>query len=107
MATMLPPSLGRAEGQPLLMGEAEVYEQLRLAAPSDWIVLHSLRLKAHSRKKTGEADFVVITTSGVIVLEVKGGINRRNASGEWIQEKRGYPERRKNERKAHCSWCIS
>lgn len=97
MATMLPPSLGRAEDQPLLVGEAQVYEQLRLAAPSDWIVLHSLRLKAHSRKKTGEADFVVITTSGVLVLEVKGGINRRNTRGEWIQEKKGYPERRKNE----------
>ena len=35
--------------------------------------LHSLNLSQHEYKKWGEADFVVVSAAGVLILEVKGG----------------------------------
>jgi hypothetical protein len=36
-------------------------------------VFHSLNIPKHERKQFAEADFVVVSTRGVIILEVKGG----------------------------------
>ncbi|GGQ22806.1 nuclease-related domain-containing DEAD/DEAH box helicase [Shewanella litoralis] len=36
-------------------------------------VFHSLNIPKHERKQFAEADFVVVSTLGVIILEVKGG----------------------------------
>ena len=37
------------------------------------IAFHSLNLAEHSRKRMAELDFVLVSTSGIVVLEVKGG----------------------------------
>lgn len=44
---------------------------------------HSLRLRSHHERKTGEADFVILTTNGVLVIEVKGGEVSRGKDGVW------------------------
>ncbi|ABG42598.1 NERD domain-containing family protein [Paraglaciecola sp. T6c] len=97
MAQMIPPTPGEAGDERVPYGEQEVFTQLKKHTPDDWLVLHSLRLKNHEFKKSGEADFVVITDQGVLVIEVKGGKNYRNKAGKWVQEKRGKPDREKNE----------
>lgn len=42
----------------------------------DWrsaVVLHSLGLSEHVTNVSGEVDFVVISTEGILCIEVKGG----------------------------------
>src|SRR3954447_25499056 len=34
---------------------------------------HSLNLSEHEYKKWGEADFVIVSAAGILILEVKGG----------------------------------
>lgn len=97
MALMIPPSPATAVDTPVPQGELIVFEQLKNNTPDDWVVLHSLRLKTHDFKKSGEADFVVITDKGVLVIEVKGGQNHRNEKGQWVQTKRGSKDRVSNE----------
>lgn len=54
-------------------GERIVYERLGQDLPADWVVLHSLGLPKHGKKIWGEADIVILSTSGIFALEVKGG----------------------------------
>lgn len=61
-----------------------------------WICLHSLGLARHDTKRLGEVDFVLVTTHGVFVLEVKGGRIRRQG-GTWIHTDRFGREHVKNE----------
>jgi hypothetical protein len=75
MAKMLPaaPS-GHTESK----AELVVFKRLRDDCPDDWVILHSLGLSGHRRKPWAEADFVIISNLGVLVIEVKGGhIERR------------------------------
>lgn len=97
MATMFPPTSVEPGDKSVPWGEQEVFNELKRNTPDDWVVLHSLRLKTHEFKKSGEADFVVITDKGVLVLEVKGGENHRNEKGQWVQTKRGSNDRVSNE----------
>lgn len=97
MALMIPPIPAEAHDKPLPQGELDVFEQLKKNTPNHWVVLHSLRLKTHDFKRSGEADFVVITDKGVLVLEVKGGNNHRNEKGQWVQTRRGRDDRVSNE----------
>ena len=97
MALMIPPMPAEAGDKRVPQGELDVFEQFKKNTPDDWVVLHSLRLKTHEFKKSGEADFVVITDKGVLVLEVKGGENHRNEKGQWVQTKRGSNDRVSNE----------
>jgi hypothetical protein len=97
MALMIPPMPAEAGDKRVPQGELDVFEQFKSNTPADWVVLHSLRLKTHEFKKSGEADFVVITDKGVLVLEVKGGENHRNEKGQWVQTKRGNNDRVSNE----------
>ncbi|MCU8005728.1 nuclease-related domain-containing DEAD/DEAH box helicase [Shewanella sp. SM96] len=93
MAQMIPPIPIESSDKPVPKGELDVFEQLKNHTPANWLVLHSLRLKNHEFKKSGEADFIVITDKGVLVLEVKGGENHRNHDGYWVQSKKGYRDR--------------
>jgi hypothetical protein len=73
--------------------EIVVYDALRTGLPDDWVFLHSLWLKTHPRKLDAEADFVLITPSSVLVLEVKGGIVWRDEKGWHNADLRGKEER--------------
>jgi hypothetical protein len=51
----------------------------------DWMCLHSLGLARHATKRRGEIDFLLITRSGIFVLEVKGGrVSRDNGIWKFI-----------------------
>jgi hypothetical protein len=39
-----------------------------------YIAFHSINLPTHTSKFVGETDFVVLTTSGILIIEVKGSI---------------------------------
>jgi superfamily I DNA/RNA helicase len=97
MAQMIPPIPFQPGDEKVPYGELEVFERLKNHTPDNWLVLHSLRLKTHEFKKSGEADFVVITDKGVLILEVKGGDNYRNSDGHWVQTKKGYKDRKSTE----------
>jgi hypothetical protein len=54
--------------------EERVFELLKQVnlGPND-VALHSLNLGNHEYKRWGEADFVIVSTKGLLLLEVKGG----------------------------------
>ena len=68
MAVLIPEVPGKCTGS-----ERQVFHRLERDLDDDWVVLHSLGLVNHDAKLWGEADFVVLSTKGVFVLEVKGG----------------------------------
>ena len=76
--------------------ELDVLEAL-CALSEDWIVLHSLWLKTHSRKLHAEADFVLITDRGALILEIKGGDVWRDGNGWHFRTKSGSNENVKSE----------
>ena len=53
---------------------------------------HSLRLARHPNpaKPTSEADFVILTSEGLLVVEVKGGGISRDTDGKWWQTNSRY-----------------
>ena len=61
------------------------------------VAFHTLLLSQHERFPTGEADFVVVSPKGLLVIEVKGGLVAREEDGIWsftgrdgtVREKRG------------------
>lgn len=60
------------------------------------VCLHSLRLSSHQYKAEGELDFVVVTKTGLFVLEVKGGAVRRDDDRTWhFTDRYGQDHRRK------------
>ncbi len=66
-------------------GERRLFCELRDAKGTDqWVVLHSLDLQRHRRKRKGEADLVVLVPGyGILTVEVKGcRVERKN--GAWI-----------------------
>ncbi|RZK12533.1 MAG: DUF2075 domain-containing protein [Flavobacterium sp.] len=71
----------KEDGSPL-QGEIDIYRALHkeLAESSDdWYVWHDLKLPSHSdqfneyKKTSCQIDFLILSNSGVLVLEVKGG----------------------------------
>lgn len=67
--------------------ERKVFALLAATQMEEAVALHSLRLPRHRTKRSTEADFVVISPSSVIVIEVKGGrVSRRE--GLWVYEDR-------------------
>lgn len=79
MAVLIPDAPGDCS-----YGERQVFERLErdLRDHPEWVVLHSLGLVRHERKLWGEIDFVLLTTKGIFVVEVKGGrVSCR--SGRW------------------------
>lgn len=67
--------------------ERKLFARFKHQAPADWIVLHSLGLRRHERKPWAEADFVVITSKGVTLVEVKGGAIRREGRTWFTNDK--------------------
>lgn len=63
--------------------ELRVFDMLSRLVDESSVALHSLRLPVHARKRSTEADFVIVGPGGVLVLEVKGGRVLRR-SGEWV-----------------------
>ena len=62
--------------------ERKVAARLRAGLDDRYVVMHSVGLARHARKRWAEADFVVIGPEGVFCLEVKGGrVSRRD--GMW------------------------
>ena len=47
------------------------------------VAFHSLLLSEHEINPTGEADFVVVSPKGLLVIEVKGGTVAREEDGIW------------------------
>lgn len=77
--------------------EHRMFNVIKTADRTDnWVCLHSLGLARHDTKRLGEIDFVLVTTHGVFVLEVKGGRISRQ-SGAWIYTDRFGREYVKNE----------
>lgn len=75
--------------------EARVFEMLQ-ASTTEGVALHSLNLPVHQYKQWAEVDYVVVSSSGVFLLEVKGGgIECRN--GIWYFTDRFGQEHRRSE----------
>lgn len=69
-------------------GERLVFDRFARDLDPQWIVIHSLGLVEHKNKIWGEIDFVVLSTKGIFVIEVKGGrISCKN--GLWTYEAPG------------------
>lgn len=79
MARMIPSYIDQED--PKLNAERKVFKWLS-DDRVDGIVLHSLQLKNHSRKRSGEIDFLLINNRGFLCIEVKGGRIRRY-DGDW------------------------
>jgi len=81
---MVPPVLPpRATGT-----ESEVFNLLERVPSQCGVVLSALNLSEHEYKKWGEIDFVVVSDTGLLVLEVKGGQVYCDG-GLWRYESRG------------------
>tara|TARA_R110000851_G_scaffold333511_1_gene514223 strand:+ start:2881 stop:4530 length:1650 start_codon:yes stop_codon:yes gene_type:complete len=63
---------------------------------SDGVALHSINLPEHEYKQWSEADFVIVSKRGILVLEVKGGRVACN-SGVWEYTNRYGEVHRKSE----------
>lgn len=82
------------------MGEASVYDLLARIDVENAFAVHSVNLPEHVYKRWGEADFVIVSRKGLLLLEVKGGnveIAGRvwrfeNARGQAIESSEG-PQR--------------
>ncbi len=68
--------------------ERIVFDLLR-ASEIPGTAFHSLLLSQHEVNPTGEADFVVVSPKGLLVIEVKGGTVAREEDGIWSFTGRG------------------
>jgi hypothetical protein len=75
----------RFKFRPRLLGEASVHDLLSRIDDESAFAVHSVNLPEHAYKRWGEADFVVVSRAGVVLLEVKGG-NVRIAGRVWRYE---------------------
>lgn len=81
------------------LSERHVFQRMQRELPDDWIVLHSLHLLQQETKIAGEADFVVLSTKGIFVIEVKGSSRVSCQNGVWgygIPGKKDYYEKRES-----------
>jgi hypothetical protein len=117
----------RFKFRPRLLGEASVYDLLARIDDDQAFAIHSVNLPEHAYKRWGEADFVIVSRKGLLLLEVKGGnvqISGRvwrfeNARGQAIESSEG-PQRqavsaavaleqllvKRLERKVRCRWGV-
>ena len=81
MAKMIPPYLSDYCKSP---GERFIFDSFQNDAKTDgWVVLHSLNVAKHTKRISGEIDFVVIIPKqGVLCIEVKAG-NVTRKKGIW------------------------
>jgi len=117
----------RFKFRPRLLGEASVYDLLARIDDDRAFAVHSVNLPEHAYKRWGEADFVVVSRAGLLLLEVKGGNveiagriwRYENARGQAIESSEG-PQRqalsaavaleqlltRRLGRKIRCRWAV-
>ncbi|RTY35398.1 DUF2075 domain-containing protein [Chlorobium phaeovibrioides] len=77
--------------------EKKLFEQLRSSGlDSDHVVFHSLNLSKHRYKHWAEADFVIVSPRGVLVIEVKGG-RVSYSNGIWTYTDRYGQENKSDE----------
>ena len=53
--------------------EKKIFDAMRKADSDPTVIVHSLNLPEHEYKQWAEADFVAVSSAGVMVIEVKGG----------------------------------
>ncbi|MGY3340237.1 hypothetical protein ACVW0K_006336 [Streptomyces filamentosus] len=71
---ILVPDLADVETTTVSNAERRVARLLRaIDGPRDAVAFHSVKLRSHAVKQQGEADFVVLWSGVVILVEVKGG----------------------------------
>jgi Nuclease-related domain len=117
----------RFKFRPRLLGEASVYDLLARIGDEHGFAIHSVNLPEHAYKRWGEADFVIVSRAGLLLLEVKGGNveiagriwRYENARGQAIESSEG-PQRqalsaavaleqlltRRLGRKIRCRWGV-
>lgn len=66
---LIPPVVYKFESN----AEQKLFEALKVVKDDSATVIHSLNLPKHSYKQWAEADFVLLSPIGIMVLEVKGG----------------------------------
>ena len=74
--------------------------------PDEWSVLHSVYVHRHAYKRSGEADFLLISPKVIMVIEVKGG-EVYAESGQWCFKNRHGEIGRKKEspyQQAESAW---
>lgn len=79
MARMIPASISPEVKSP---AERKIFGWLNDLNWENCIVLHSLGMAEHVDKIFGEIDFVIIADEGILCIEVKGGVVRRE-EGVW------------------------
>ena len=88
---MLPPAPSESTSS---NAERKVFRLLASTQDQEPFALHSLTLTRHEYKAVAEADFVVVSKRGILVLEVKGG-GVSCQDGVWVFEDR-YGERHRS-----------
>lgn len=79
MARMIPATISPEVKSP---AEKIIFSWLSELEWENCVVLHSLGMAEHIDKVFGEIDFVIIADEGVLCIEVKGGVVRRE-DGVW------------------------
>ena len=88
MATMMPAQPAHDSSD----AELWLYQKL-IALPVEYVVLHSLGLVHHDKKKWAEIDFTIVGPEGIFFIEVKGGgVGRVNGQWQVIRGDRKEPE---------------
>ncbi len=83
MAIMIPDTI--REGT-VSVAERRLFNRFRRELSDNIYVLHSLGLTNHKNKLWGECDFVIVSHSGIFIIEVKGGgVSCEN--GQWIYKR--------------------
>lgn len=118
----------RFKFRPRLLGEAAIYDLLSRIDDEHAFAIHSVNLPEHLYKRWGEADFVIVARTGLLLLEVKGGNveiagrvwRYENARGQAIESSEG-PQRqalsaavaleqllgKRLGRKVRCRWGVA
>lgn len=95
----IPPDIKKSEA------EYSLYRVLK-GLPDEWVVLHSVYVHQHAYKRSGEADFLLISPKVIMVIEVKGGVVYAEG-GEWCFKNRHGDISRKKEspyQQAESAW---
>lgn len=92
MSYVFPPMQQPTDGDPGKIGEWLVYQAFQ-KLDNDWIVIHSTErhiLNDDGAKRSYsdyEADFIVLTERGIVVIEVKNWTNPTIKDGNWYTQK--------------------
>ena len=75
--------------------EKKIFNALEKFDKPDWVCLHSVFLAEHDYQRSGEIDFLLLGTQGLLVLEIKGGRVRVDEKHIWIHTNRFGQETRR------------